>query len=102
MIPTLNLLVKMVDVFPNCGCVTLTMIVVMIQTSQHICVDSEIVRQDGNVVLVKVIIVAFPSGCSVMAKMIVEMDLMNYLNIVQNVLLKPTSNVAIIDVFQSE
>lgn len=61
---------KTVVAFRNCGCVTSTMIAVMIPMNQHTCVASVIVPPAGNAVQDNPTIVAFQNGCSVMAKMI--------------------------------
>lgn len=57
-------------VYHSCGCVTLTMTVEMTPMSQLTCVDREIAQQAGSGVLVSLIIVVFPNGCSVTAKTI--------------------------------
>lgn len=72
-----NLHARMVAAFRNCGCATLTTTVVMIQMNQLTCADKEIVRQVGNVARAEPITGAFQSGCSAMAKMIVETTQMN-------------------------
>jgi hypothetical protein len=67
-----NSLAKMVDVYPNCGCVILITIVVMIPMNLRTCVGKKIVQQDGNAAQEGTITDAFQSGSSVMVKMIVE------------------------------
>lgn len=66
------------------------------------CAGKEIVPRVGNGVLDNQIIDASQDGCSVMEKMIVAMDLMNFQFIVQNAHPKRTLNVQIIDAFQSK
>lgn len=66
------------------------------------CADSEIALRDGNVVLAKVITVAFQNGCSVTVKMIVATAQMSFQSIVRNVRQRLTSSVATIDAFQSK
>lgn len=97
-----NSLVKMGVAFPNCGCVTSIMTVEMILMNQHINVVSRTVQMVGNVVQVALIIDAFPSGCSVMERMIVEMDLMSCQRTVQNAMKLVIFNARIIVVYQSK
>ena len=97
----LNLLVKIIVVFPSCGCVILTMIAVMIPMNQRTCVVKEIVQLGGNVVPDSQTIVVFLNGCSAMAKMTVGITVMSCQKTVQFVMQKPILNVPITDVFQS-
>lgn len=87
-----NLLAKMDVVYQNYGCAISTTIAAMIPTNLLICVDKRIVRQVGNVVLVDLIIVAYPNGFSVMVKTIVATVATNYRKIVHNVTQRPISN----------
>lgn len=93
---------RMVAVFPNYGCVTLTTIVVMIPMSRRTCVANATAPRVGNVVLASPITVAFPNGCSVMARTIVGTTAMNRLRIVRPVIQKRISNAATIVVYPSK
>lgn len=70
--------------------------------NRPICVDKRTVQPAGNGVQVNPTTDASQNGCSVMEKMIVEMVLTSYPNIVQNVIQKLNSSVAITDAYQSE
>jgi hypothetical protein len=96
-----NSVAKMAVAFQNCGCVISIMIVVTILMSQLTCVDKEIVPLAGNVVPANQITDAFPSGCSAMAKTIVEIIVMRLQKIVQLVIPTQTSNVIIIVVYRN-
>lgn len=78
------------------------MIAVMIQMNQHICADNVIVQLDGNGAQVNRTIVAYQNGCSVMAKMIAAITVMNHQKIVRFVVAKQTSSARTIDAFQSK
>lgn len=95
-----NLNVIMENVFLNFGIVILMMIVVMIRMSRRIFAEIETVAPVGKNVLQGTIIVAFPVGCSVMEKMIVEIILMKHIQkCVQFVIKQAILNAKTIDVY---
>lgn len=72
----LNLHVKMAVVYQNCGCVTLIMIVVMIQMNQRTCAVNVTVQRAGNDAQDNQIIDAYQNGYFVMEKMIAVITVM--------------------------
>ena len=84
------------------GVVILITIVETTVMSLHTFAETETVQLVGAVVLVMLTTAAFPNGCSVMEKMIVEMDQTNFRKIVQLVKKKETLNAKIEDVFPSK
>ena len=101
MILTPSLVVKMAVAYPSYGCVTLTMIAVMIRTNLPTCAVSVIALLVGKDVLVSRIIVVFLNGCSVMAKTIAVTIVTNCLRIAPPAIWTLISNVATTDVYQS-
>jgi hypothetical protein len=95
----LNSAAKMDVAFRNCGCVILTMIVVMTQMNQLTCVVRETVQLDGNVAQDNRTIVAFQNGFSAMEKMIVVIIAMNCQKIALFVKLKLISSARTIAAF---
>ena len=84
--------VPMVNVSPSCGTVTMMMTAEMTVTSLPTCVGRETVLRDGGGVPVTATTDVFLSGCSVMARMIVEMELMSCQRIVQIVQTRESSS----------
>lgn len=88
------------NVSQSSGSVTLKMTVETTLMNQLIDVGTETVRQDGRNVLQGTTTVASLPGCSVMGKMIVEMDQMNpTLMTVQSAMKVETSNARMVDAF---
>lgn len=101
MIQKLNLVVRMDDAYRNFGCVTSITIAVMILMNQRTCVVKETVQLAGRDVLDSQIIVAFPSGFSVMEKTIVVTTAMSCQKTVPSANPKLTSSVRTIVAFPS-
>lgn len=99
MTQTLNLIVRMADVFQNYGCAILITIVEMILMNLHTCVVKEIVQLDGRDVQDNQTTAVFQNGSSVTERMIVETTVMNSQKIVQYVILKQNSSARIIVAF---
>lgn len=96
-----NLRAKMVDAFPNCGCVISTTIVEMIPMNPRICVDNAIVPPVGRGAPEDRTTVASQNGFSVTEKTIVGMAPTSYLKIVRNATQILNLNVPTTDVFLS-
>ena len=101
-IQNLNSNAKIIDVYRNCGCAILIMIVATILTSRLTNAGKGTAQMAGNGARVELIIGAYLNGYSVMAKMIVVMALTNFPKIVRSVTRPVTSNVKVIDAFPSE
>lgn len=74
----------------------------MIRTNRRICVDNGTAPPDGSVVPVSPIIVAFPSGCSAMAKTTVATKATNCQPTVRSAIQRRTSSAATTDAFPSK
>ena len=92
-IQKLSSLVRMDDVFRSYGNVILTMTVEMILMNRLTSAGSANVLMVGRDAQVKPTIDAFPSGCSVMERMIVGMAVMNFHKTVPSAMRRETSNV---------
>lgn len=86
-----NSLARMDAVFPNYGCVTSITIVEMILMNQLTCAGRKIALTDGDGVQDNRTTDVYQNGCSVMVRMIVEMDPMNCQKIVHLVIVKQIS-----------
>lgn len=102
MIQSLNLRVKINDVYLNYGFVTLITTVVTTQMNQLISVGNATARTAGNVVQDVLITDVFQSGYFVMVKTTAGMVPMSCQKIVQNVTKPATSSAEIIDVFRGK
>lgn len=93
---------RMGAAFRSCGCVTSTTIAEMTRTNRLTCVARETVPPAGPVVLDNPTTVAFPSGCSVMARTTAGMVAMNCRRTVPSATPRRTTGATTIAVFRSE